>query len=111
MFNSLAIVKDSTDTNWFFQSANATTTTRVNTGVAIAAGQVYDLYMFCKPNDSKVTVRFVNVNTGTVIMNDVEITSTLPVNTTYMYAYAGLRNTGTAINALALSRIYVETDV
>lgn len=109
--NSIGIAKDSTDTNWFIQSRNASAVTRLDTGVAIVTGVVYDFMMFCKPNDTKVTVRLVNVGTGAVLLDNVEITGTLPVNTTYMYACAHLRNTGTAINALALNRIYVETDI
>ena len=110
--NILGLVKDSGDTNWFFVSRNNTgTATKVDTGLTVTAGVVLDLMMFCKPNDSKVTVRLVRKNDGVVIMDDVEITATLPVNTTFLYAHHQLRNTGTAINAFALNRIYVECDI
>lgn len=110
--NILGLVKDSGDTNWFFVSRNNTgTATKVDTGLTVTAGVVLDLMMFCKPNDSKVTVRLVRRNDGVVIMDDVEITATLPVNTTFLYAHHQLRNTGTAINAFALNRIYVECDI
>ena len=109
--NTIGICKDSTDTNWQLVSRNASASTKVDTGVAVTAGQVFSLYMFCKPNDSKVTVRLARENDCVVVLDDVEVTATLPVNTVFMYAHAQLRNTGTAINALALNRIYVECDI
>lgn len=109
--NSIGIGKDSTDTNWQIISRNSSAVTKLDTGVPVVAGIVYDFMMFCKPNDNKVTVRLVRLSDNVVLMDNVEITATLPVNTTYMYASAHLRNTGTAINALALNRIYVETDI
>jgi len=82
----------------------------VDSGIPVVAGEVFDLTMFCKPNDTKITVRLVRQNDGVVVLNDVDVTLTLPVNTVFMHAHAQLRNTGTAINALALNRIYVECD-
>lgn len=108
--NTVGIGKDAADTTWqlIFRE---TVTTKVDTGLTIAAGDVLDLYMFCKPNDTKITIRVVRVNDGSVVINNVEYSTNLPGNTTFLYAEARLRNTGTVINALALNRIYVETDV
>ena len=110
LVNSVALIKDSADTTWFLLFMDGTTATRVNTGETITAGYVYDLTIFCKPNDTSISVRLVRINTDTAIINNVSYSTNLPVNTTYMYAHAQLCNTGTAINALALNRIYVECD-
>lgn len=109
--NTIALCKDSTDANWFLVSRNGSTTTKTPTEHAVTANEVLDLTMFCKPNDSKITVRLVRRNDGLVIMDNVDIVDTLPVNTTFMYAHAQLRNTGTAVNVLALNRMYIETDI
>lgn len=112
--NMVALTKDSTETTWQLCFRNASTLTKINTGETITAGRIYDLTIFCKPNDTKITVRLVRMNDGVVILDDVEYeqaSNNLPVNTTFMYANVQLRNTGTAINALALNRIYVETDL
>lgn len=110
--NSIALVKDAADTNWFLATRNGTTTTKTATGLAVAAGTILDLLMFAPPNGSNVTVRLVNAVDGTVYMDDVVITSTLPVNTTFLFAHAAVRSTtGTSAALLALNRIYVECDL
>jgi hypothetical protein len=112
--NMIALTKDSTETEWQLCLRNASTLTKIPTGETITAGRIYDLTLFCKPNDTKVTVRLVRMNDGVVILNDVayeQASNNLPVATTFLFAYVQLRNTGTAVNALALNRIYVETDL
>jgi len=110
--NSILLVKDAADANWFVSTRNATTGTKTPTGLAVAANDVLDFLIFCRPNDTKVTVRLVNAVTGVVYLDDVEITSTLPVNTTFMYMWAGCMSTvGTTAKLLALNRLYLETDL
>jgi hypothetical protein len=107
--NTIALVKDTADANWFIASRDATTLTKTATGQAVTAGQVLDLYMYCKPNDTKVTVRLVDADTGTVIMNNVQITANLPVNTTLLFMQAHtLSVTGTTAKLLALMGMYCE---
>lgn len=110
--NTAALVKDAADTNWHFAVRSATATTKIDTGLAVANGQILDLLIFAKPNDTKITVRLVNAVSGVVYLDDVEVTTNLPVNTTFMYAHAHIRSTtGTALAGLALNRIYVENDL
>lgn len=112
--NSIVLGKDSGDTTWQIITRNGTTATKTDTGVTIASGQVMDFYIFAAPNDSKVTVRLVEQTTSgpNVIVDNLEITSTLPVNTTMMYAHHHIRSTaGTTAKGYALNRIYVETDI
>ena len=111
--NTLAIVKDAADTAWNFVSRNASTATKIpfTVPLTVAAGTILDFMMFAPPNSSSVFVRVVNTITDEVYMDDVEVTLTLPVNTTFLFAHAQIRSTtGTTAALLALNRIYVETD-
>jgi len=110
--NTIALVKDSTDSNWFLATRDGTTTTKTATGLAVAAGTILDLTIFCKPNDTKVTVRLVNAVTGTVHINNVDITANLPTNTTFLFMQAHAMSTvGTTAKLLALNRLYCECDL
>ena len=111
--NSIGLCKDSTDTSWQLFTRNATTTTKVPTGLAITAGQILDFTMFAAPNAAGVGVRLVDAVNGTVYVDNTNIQgATLPVNTTFLYANALIQSvTGTTAKLLALNRIYVETDL
>jgi hypothetical protein len=107
----VALTKDADESVWYLSTRNNSATTKTATGLTFAAGAVYDFTMFCAPNDNKVTVRLVEYPSDTVYMNNVEVTSTLPRNTVFMYAHAHARMSGSgAITALGLNRIYIESD-
>lgn len=79
---------------------------------AFATRNAYDVYIFCKPNDSTVYYRIDNMLTQTTLVNTSTSTD-LPVNTTMMNAHAAIgsgTNAGAAVAVLGLNRIYVETD-
>lgn len=110
--NTIGVCKDAADVNWQVVTRSGTTTTKTDTGVAVAAGTILDLMMFAPPNGSTVTVRLVNAVTGAVIVDDLVISTNLPANTTFLSAHAGIRSTtGTTAALLALNRIYVENDL
>lgn len=109
--NTIGIGCDAADNTWQLIFRSASATTKVNTTIPIVAGEVFDLQMFAKPNDSKVTIRVVRQNDGVTIIDDVDYSTNLPANNVFLFAHAIIRNTGTAINRLALNRIYVEVDV
>lgn len=111
--NTCALVKDSADSTWQFATRNATTLTKTPTGCTVTAGQVLDLYVFAPPNNSAtIYVRLVDVITGTIFMDDVAITSNLPVNTTFMYMQAHTQSvSGTTAKLLALNKMYLEQDL
>lgn len=110
--NTVALGKRSTDTTWQIICRDGTAATITPTGLAITAGQVLDFTMFAPPNGSSVTFRLVDAVTGTVYVDNVVVTTRLPVNTTFLYAHAQIRSTvGTTAKLLALNRIYVETDL
>ncbi len=111
--NTCALVKDSADSTWQFATRNATTLTKTASGCTVTAGQVLDLYVFAPPNNSAtIYVRLVDVITGTIFMDDVAITSNLPVNTTFMYMQAHTQSvSGTTAKLLALNKMYLEQDL
>lgn len=111
--NTCALVKDSADSTWQFATRNATTLTKTATGCTVTAGQILDLYVFAPPNNSAtITVRLVDAVTGTIFMDDVGITSNLPVNTTFLYMQAHAQSvTGTTAKILSVSKLYLETDL
>ena len=111
--NTCALVKDSADSTWQFATRNATTLTKTATGCTVTAGQVLDLYVFAPPNNSAtITARLVDAVTGTIFMDDVGITSNLPVNTTFLYMQAHAQSvTGSTAKILSVSKLYLETDL
>lgn len=110
--NTVGLAKDSTDSTWQIITRNGTTVTKTPTGASITVGQVLDFTMFAAPNGSDVTFKLVDAVTGTVLVDNVVVTTNLPVNTTFLYAHAQIRSTvGTTAKLLALNRIYVETDL
>lgn len=78
-----------------------------------ATGQGYDFYMYAKPNDSVIYYRLDNLNTATTLV-DSSVSTTLPVNTTFMGPVVGMSN-GTANTTastvgIGVNRIYIESD-
>jgi hypothetical protein len=115
--NSCGMSKDTGETTWQVFTRDASTTSKTTTGRTTAAGgsaEVFDFYMFCKPSDSKITFRVVDITTGTVVLADTEKSSNLPTGTTPLYAHCESRNVaGGAGSAVAhfLAKLYVETDL
>ncbi len=108
---------NSGETVWQIVTVDGTTASKTSSGrTTVAAGNtdIFDFMAFCKPSDSKITVRFVDMCTQTVLVNNVEKSSNLPVGTTPLYLHAEVRNSaggaGSAV-AIFLNRLYLETDV
>lgn len=109
--NTIGIEKGTADTIWQVVQRNGTTATRTSTTCTVTAGQILDLYMFAAPNGSSVTVRLTDANTGTVYVDNVAFSTTLPVNTTFLYMQAHTQSvTGTTAKLFALNKMYLETD-
>lgn len=110
--NSILLVKDSADSTWQIATRNGSTLTKTPTGCTVTQGQILDLILFATPNGSNVRVRLVDAVTGTVYIDDVEITATLPVATTFLFMQAHCQSvSGTTAKLLALNRMYCETDL
>lgn len=110
--NTVGLVKDSADSTWQIATRNASTLTKTATGCTVTAGQVLDFLMFAPPNGSDVKFRLVDAVTGTVYVDDVSITSNIPVNTAFLFMQAHCQSvSGTTAKLLALNRMYCETDL
>lgn len=110
--NTICIGADSGDANIQIIERNGSTATKTSTGVSkTTTGAIYDFMMFAPPNGSSVICRMVNPVTGTVHVDNVTFNTTLPVNTTFLYAHCQIRSTaGATAKNLDLNRIYVESD-
>ena len=111
--HSAFLGKDSTDTQWQAVTRDGTTASKTSTGRTVAAGgsaEVFDFYMFCKPNDSQITFRFVDITSGTVLLDNVVKSSNLPGNTQLLTAHAQVRAGSAAAVSMFLNKIYVESD-
>lgn len=104
---------DGANVLWFITRDNTTTHKTTISGFTYGAGQAYDFYMFCKPNDSTIYYRIDDINAGTTIVDTSE-TNNVPRNTVMMGPQITMSN-GTAnitatTTALAINRVYIESD-
>ncbi len=112
--HSIVCGKDSGDTTWQVITRDGTTANKTNLGQTMAGNDIIDFYLFCKPNDSKVTARVVlqTASGPTVLMDNTDLTTNLPGNTQLLFAHAQIMATaGTTAKSLGLNRLYVETDI
>lgn len=110
--NTIGIGKDTGDSVWQLIQRNATTLTKTSTGATVTAGQILDMFMFAPPNGAAVTMRLVDAVTGTVYVDDTDLNTTLPVNTTFLYMQAHTQSvTGITAKLLSLNRMYLEQDL
>jgi len=108
--NTVALVKDQADTNWFIAYRDGATTNRVATGIAVAANDIFDVMFFCPPNGTSITSRIVRINDGTVLSDNVANSTNIPVNTAFLYPHVECRTNAASAVAIALNRIYIESD-
>lgn len=109
--NHICLRKDSTDTNWFFSTrdSGAVGTTSVNLGLAVAANQVLDFYVWAGPNASDITYRVERIDSASVLADNVTTSSTLPTNTLFVAPSAQVRTTTANAVAIAVAKLYVES--
>lgn len=79
----------------------------------LQAGQAFDFYMYCKPNDSTIYFRLDDVNAGTTLIDSSTATN-LPASTAFLGPQVAMSN-GTAnvtvtTSAIGINRIYVESN-
>lgn len=110
--NTVGLTKDSADSVWQLLTRNGTTATKTSSTCTVTAGQVLDLYIFAAPNGANVSFRLADAMTGTIYVDDVASTTTLPVSTVFMYMQAHTMSvSGTTAKLLALNKMYLETDL
>lgn len=108
--NTVCIGKDSTDTNWQLMFRDGATTTKVDLGLAVAANQVLDVMFFAPPNGSNITARVRRLDVDTVLADNTVHTANLPTATSLLVPHAECRTTTANAVAIALNRIYLESD-
>lgn len=101
--NTVCIGKDSTDTNWQLIFRDTSSATKVDLGLAVAAGQVLEVSFDCPPNGSTITARVERIDSPSVLANDTTHTATLPANTAMLVAEIACRTTQAAACAVANS--------
>lgn len=103
---------DSADTNWQMYAAGASQT---KTDLSIAQpstdrSDVFELALFCKPNDSSIGYEFTRLSDGTKASGT--LSTNLPTNTNFLCpkGYHSVGGTSSVVG-LTLFSLYVETDI
>lgn len=99
--DTCAIGKDSTDTNWQLIFRSNSATTKVDLGLAVAAGQILEVSFDCAPNGSSITARVERIDSASVLADDTSHTTNLPRDTIIMAAQIACRTTQAAACAIA----------
>lgn len=109
--NTICIGKDAADATLQLISVSGTgVSTKVDTGITPSPSQILDFIIFCKSNDTKITARVVDGLTGAIIINNLDITTNLPANTSFMFMQGLIQSTsGTTAKLLSMNRLYLET--
>ena len=114
LINSVMVGKDQLDVNWFVMTRNGTTGfNKINTGIAITAAQILDVYIHSAPNSQSVKVYIRNGDTGAdLYVSPTPITTNLPVNTVFLYAQTLIQSLLIAQpKIISLNTMYVECDL
>lgn len=115
--NLCAFAHDTTDAAsvlWFVTRDGSTThKTAITLANNLAAGQSFDAYIFCKPGDSTIYYRLDEINGGTTLADTSE-TNNIPTATAFMgpqiHMSNGTANTTVTTTAIAINRVYIESD-
>jgi hypothetical protein len=97
--------------NYFLLSRdNTTNTTKTDLGFPRNATDVYDLFLYAKPNSDTVGIRIVNVSSGTLLYDAATTTGSLPQNSVFLRATAAMSTgSGSVAVSLDLMKIYLES--
>lgn len=110
--NVIGIGCDAADSNMQIMRSSGGAVVKIDLGSSFPARtttDVYELTIFCAPNDTQVTVRVNNLTTGSTDTR--VLTSSIPAQTTFLTFHANVNNGGTA-SAVGIDVIgmYIETD-
>lgn len=109
--NTVCLGKDTGDTNWQLIFRDGSTATKVDLGLAVAANQVLDVMFFAPPNGSNITARVRRLDVDTVLADNTVHTANLPTSASLLVPHAECRTNTTSAVAIALNRIYIESDI
>lgn len=105
--DTIGIGKDAGDSNWHLIFRSNSATTKIDLGVAVAAGQIVNISIDCSPNSSSMTVRVERVDEPAVLVNSVDYSENLPRDSVFLSAYLQCRTTQSASCAIASNIIAV----
>lgn len=117
--DGIGLAMDIADTTLSIMTKDGTTNTKtaIGGGLARTANDVYDLYFYCKPNDTQIYARldqYVAATGATTKLFDASISTTLPRNTIFLAPMAAMSNGTANITVttvqLALMSLYLESD-
>lgn len=110
--NTIGFGKDAADsTLQFIIRNNGTVSTKNDTGISPSTVDIYDLYIYAKPNATEVNFELRNALTNALLSSRTE-PGNLPSTTTFMYMQAQIQSTvGTTAKLLALNRMYLESNL
>ena len=96
--------------NYYFMSKDATTSTKTNMGFARNATDVYDVFLYARPNDSLIGVRITNVSSGTLLYDTLFTASSMPQNTVWLRPSVLMSaGSGSTSVTMDLMKVYAET--
>jgi len=97
----------------FVTRDNTTTNTTAITVPTLGADVGFDAYIYCKPNDSTIYYRLDRIDTGATLA-DSSTSTNLPRNTIMLAPECamsnGTANTTVTTTAIALNKLYIESD-
>jgi hypothetical protein len=106
--NTVGLGKDSGDaTVSFFMRGTAVTK---NSSFTPAANTVYDFTMYAPPNSTTITYRLVDETNGTVIWDNLAVSTNAPAVNTLMYPWTWVGASSAVSQIMAIGRVYVESD-
>lgn len=110
--NTIGIGRDTGDTTLqFIMRNNGSVSTKRNTTITPATTDIFDIYIFVRPNNSQIDWELRNAVTNAVLATNTE-TGNLPLNTTFMYMQSHIQSTsGATPKLLALNRMYLESNL
>lgn len=109
--NTMGFCCDAADNGAISFLTRSTSATKATTGFTAATNKLYDVFFYCKPNDTNIYWRIIDVIAGTEASGTA--TATLPTNTTMLTAGVLASNAAlTPVTSIQLSimNIYIETD-
>lgn len=106
----------STDANWqIYGNDNTGTAGKYDTGIAVPTADrpsVYEVAIFCKPNDTQITVQFTDLSSGATFTRVITTSADLIPSTTFVAGrgYCSVGGTSSVVGFTLMS-VYHESDI
>jgi hypothetical protein len=117
LLNMIGVGYDAADAstgNWFLMrndGSGVATKIDLGTGAARNTTDGLQLTMFCRPNDTKITVEVMNLSSGNIVLAATDYNTDIPANNAGLSMKAECRNGAVAAaHNIEIARIYIESD-